>query len=186
MNVTAETFSLHSKREIPSGNYEMHVVHCQRNIQLCPKCHEPVPRSELADHDLEFHAEVKCPECQKKCENSALDDHKVTFNLSSFGRYPADNRYKSHSPRVFQKNDCPKRPKLCRFCELELKADTMSEHEHFCGSRTENCEVCNQLVMLKNQRMHEESGHRKIKPDEGCVRCERMCYCPSFALRVLI
>ena len=43
----------------------------------------------------------------------------------------------------------------------------MREHVEYCGARTESCEVCRKLVMLKYQQMHEDSGHRKTKPDEG-------------------
>lgn len=66
-----------SKRDIPSANYEMHTVHCQRNITLCPNCEEPVPRSEMEDHVKEFHSIIACPECREKMERSALESHKV-------------------------------------------------------------------------------------------------------------
>ena len=159
----------YSKRDISNSNFQMHVVHCQRNIQLCPKCQEPVPRSELDNHDLEFHSEVKCSDCQKTYESSSLNDHKVKLST--------EIRYRETSTSlnlfiwyVFQANDCPKRQKQCQYCNLELKADTMDEHEDYCGSRTENCEVCDKLVMLKYEQMHLESGHRKIRPDRGHTR----------------
>lgn len=146
----------------------MHVVHCQRNIQLCLKCQEPVPRSELSNHDLEFHTPIKCTDCGKALESSSLDDHKVK---SSVGVLSENSIVAAKLIMfIFQKTECPKRQKSCQYCDIELRADTMFEHEEYCGSRTEICEVCKELVMLKYQRMHEESGHRKTKPNQGCTR----------------
>lgn len=67
----------YSKRDIPATNYEMHTVHCQRNIKLCPTCEEPVPRLEMENHKTEFHSIIACPECREKMECSALENHKV-------------------------------------------------------------------------------------------------------------
>lgn len=47
-----------SKRDIPAINYVMHQTHCVRNIVLCKKCDEPVPRSEMEAHNEEYHVLV--------------------------------------------------------------------------------------------------------------------------------
>ena len=65
-----------SRREIPAGNYQMHVVHCARNIALCKHCDEPVPRGELEDHIREFHSKVDCV-CGEKIDKPKLEYHKV-------------------------------------------------------------------------------------------------------------
>ena len=65
----------------------MHEVHCRRNIILCDKCNEPIPRSETEEHFNEYHALVKCSLCSDSVEVSALDMHKVHtvfhFNVKS-------------------------------------------------------------------------------------------------------
>ena len=55
----------------------MHEVHCRRNIVLCGKCSEPVPRGEIESHDEEFHGEEPCEMCQVMIEKCKMDDHKV-------------------------------------------------------------------------------------------------------------
>jgi hypothetical protein len=54
----------------------MHSVHCHRNIAVCGKCGEPVPRNELAEHEEEEHRDVTC-ECGDVLENCLLAKHKV-------------------------------------------------------------------------------------------------------------
>lgn len=66
-----------SKHDVPAGNIQMHIIHCQRNIQLCPVCDERILRSELENHTKEFHSVISCKECDAKLESSELDEHKV-------------------------------------------------------------------------------------------------------------
>ena len=59
----------------------MHEVHCRRNIVLCERCQEPVPRSEMEAHTEEMHAEEPCGLCGRKFEKCELDDHQVSYCL---------------------------------------------------------------------------------------------------------
>ena len=67
---------LSSKRDIPVVNYKMHTLHCARNVLLCPECDEPVPRSGLEEHNLEFHTEKECEKCGEKMANNVLEEHR--------------------------------------------------------------------------------------------------------------
>ena len=44
----------------------------------------------------------------------------------------------------------------CQYCELQIKAHDKLQHEDRCGSRTDVCEKCQQYVMLKMMKEHEE------------------------------
>ncbi|XP_065201146.1 TRAF-type zinc finger domain-containing protein 1-like [Planococcus citri] len=125
------------KHDVPVGNFEMHVIYCKRNIQLCPVCDEGVLRSEFENHNKELHSVMTCPECNIKFQSSELDSHK--------------------------KNVCKKRIIACQYCNLELNADAIDEHEDYCGSRTECCNECGRHIMLKFQHLHLDSNHKFIK-----------------------
>jgi len=66
-----------SKRDIAEANFTIHEIHCRRNIVLCEKCQEPVPRSDLEAHIEELHAPVKCDLCSGTFERNLLESHKV-------------------------------------------------------------------------------------------------------------
>ena len=67
-----------SKRDIACANFTMHEVHCKRNIVLCGKCQEPIPRSEMESHEAEVHVLTPCDLCQKSFEKAALEEHVVS------------------------------------------------------------------------------------------------------------
>jgi NAD-dependent SIR2 family protein deacetylase len=73
---------LFSKREIAEANFTIHEVHCRRNIVLCEKCQEPVPKSELDEHVKEVHEPVKCDLCNGLYEKNLIENHKVSQPFS--------------------------------------------------------------------------------------------------------
>ncbi|CAG9770231.1 unnamed protein product [Ceutorhynchus assimilis] len=51
----------------------------------------------------------------------------------------------------------------CKFCDLELPKLELEEHENYCGSRTDKCLDCGELVMFKNKQVHLDSNHGFVK-----------------------
>ena len=64
----------------------------------------------------------------------------------------------AHSLLLSQKADCPKRPVVCPYCELDLVQDQLAAHTDYCGTRTEPCLKCSQYIMHKDLARHEESN----------------------------
>lgn len=122
----------------------MHTLHCARNIALCPDCDEPIPRGELEEHKEEFHSLKDCPSlCGEKVEACKLEEHQASM--------------------------CSKRTTLCKFCATHIEMGNLTEHENYCGSRTDKCEQCGEFIMLKNFDLHIESNHGfiKVKDEPG-------------------
>ncbi|CAG9814888.1 unnamed protein product [Phaedon cochleariae] len=57
----------------------------------------------------------------------------------------------------------------CRYCELELPKLELEDHENYCGTRTDKCLECGELVMYKNKQVHLDSNHGfvKLKDEPG-------------------
>lgn len=55
----------------------------------------------------------------------------------------------------------------CQYCELELPKLDLEEHENYCGSRTDKCLECGELVMFKNKQSHWDSNHGFLKLRDG-------------------
>ncbi|XP_072381659.1 uncharacterized protein [Diabrotica undecimpunctata] len=51
----------------------------------------------------------------------------------------------------------------CRFCDLELPKLELEDHENYCGSRTDKCLECGELVMFKDKQVHMDSNHGFLK-----------------------
>ena len=120
------------KQDVPSANFEMHAIHCQRFLTPCPQCGEPVNKNQIQEHIDENHAEVKCEVCGEKVEKMELDNHTTSI--------------------------CRKRNVNCQYCEITLPASAMEEHKESCGSRTEECDNCKRRILVKDLENHLAAG----------------------------
>ncbi|GJN33310.1 hypothetical protein PR202_gb21896 [Eleusine coracana subsp. coracana] len=89
--------------EIPSSNIALHSVHCARNLQKCEHCGDMVPRKLMDEHYGENHAPVNCSLCKSSIERELWDLHSGI--------------------------QCPQRMLACQYCEFELPAVDLFEHQ---------------------------------------------------------
>ncbi|KAK8445881.1 hypothetical protein SEVIR_9G402400v4 [Setaria viridis] len=101
--VPAVSTCAHCQREIPSSNIDLHSVHCARNLQKCQHCGEMVPRKLMDEHYDENHAPMNCTLCKETIERESWDLHKS--------------------------EKCPQRMVACEYCEFELPAVDLKEHQ---------------------------------------------------------
>ncbi|KAL6593814.1 hypothetical protein ACP70R_012353 [Stipagrostis hirtigluma subsp. patula] len=131
--VPATSTCAHCQREIPSSNIDLHSVHCARNLRKCEHCGEMVPRKLMDEHYNESHAPINCSLCKETIERESWDLHK--------------------SER------CPQRIVACEYCEFELPAVDLHEHQDVCGNRTEYCQTCRKYIRLREWIGHEIQCH---------------------------
>lgn len=130
--VTTSTCA-HCHREIPSSNIALHSVHCARNLQKCEHCGDMVPRKLMDEHYDENHAPVNCSLCKRTVERELWDLHTGI--------------------------QCPQRMLACQYCEFELPAVDLFEHQDVCGNRTEYCQICRKYIRLREWIGHELQFH---------------------------
>ncbi|KAF0913493.1 hypothetical protein E2562_023241 [Oryza meyeriana var. granulata] len=131
--LAATTTCAHCQREIPSSNIDLHSVHCARNLQKCGHCGEMVARKLMDEHYNENHAPVNCTLCKEIVAREIWDLHKS--------------------------EQCPQRIVACEYCEFELPAVELHEHQDVCGNRTEFCQTCKKYIRLREWTRHEIQCH---------------------------
>jgi hypothetical protein len=62
-----------------------------------------------------------------------------------------------------QRTLCSKRTLPCRFCSREKVVTALSEHESFCGNKTEQCKECYEWIALKEWDAHQNKLHGSFK-----------------------
>lgn len=59
----------------------------------------------------------------------------------------------------FQRTLCSKRTLPCRFCNRQKVVTALSDHESFCGGKTEQCTECLQWITLRDWDAHQNKIH---------------------------
>uniref|UniRef100_A0A0D9X2E8 TRAFD1/XAF1 zinc finger domain-containing protein n=1 Tax=Leersia perrieri TaxID=77586 RepID=A0A0D9X2E8_9ORYZ len=131
--VLATVTCAYCQREVPSLNIALHSAHCTRNLQKCEHCGDMVPRKLIDEHYDENHAPMICSLCQQSVERELWDLHKGL--------------------------QCPQRMLACQYCEFELPAADIFEHQDVCGNRTEYCQPCQKYIRLRELVGHEIQFH---------------------------
>ena len=42
----------------------------------------------------------------------------------------------------------------CEYCEIDVQAANLENHEHMCGSRTDVCEICGNNILVRMLKEH--------------------------------
>ncbi|KAJ3653084.1 hypothetical protein Zmor_019001 [Zophobas morio] len=186
------------KKEIPQHNYVMHSAHCSRNFTLCQVCKELFSKSEIEGHKKSCVAvkpKVKKPEppptnlerSQYFQERKVIEDKKIAARkerqLQKYERLvdtgyslkEGEKREKVVKTKPVTAARVESKPKnssgllACKFCDLELPKLELEEHENYCGTRTDKCLECGELVMFKYKQIHMDSNHGflKLKDEPG-------------------
>uniref|UniRef100_A0A0E0LP99 TRAF-type domain-containing protein n=1 Tax=Oryza punctata TaxID=4537 RepID=A0A0E0LP99_ORYPU len=135
----------HCHREVPSPNIALHSAHCARNLQKCEHCGYMVPRKLMDEHYDENHAPMICSLCQKTIQRELWDLHKGL--------------------------QCPQRMLACQYCDFELPAADIYEHQNIvslagstsdCGNGldTTSSSILNPLL-LQNLQVTEARWKKK-------------------------
>ena len=64
---------------------------------------------------------------------------------------------------LLQRTLCSKRKLICKYCSQAKMAMEMSDHENYCGSRTERCDRCPDWVQLREWDSHQSRFHSNIQ-----------------------
>ncbi|KAK6591095.1 ubiquitin fusion degradation (UFD1) family [Cryptosporidium xiaoi] len=165
-------------RIIPKTNLNLHLINCEKKYKKCDLC-------KLVIKQVEFGNHIHCDKCMVESEDSEYNNI-VGFNRDELESHNklyheyikcklCNTSVKTIKLNVHQINECPKRMILCRYCNNYVEAGidgynadfrdiyyyNLTSHESYCGSRTTNCNICNNNVLFKNLESHIELCHNK-------------------------
>ena len=112
---------------IESSKFFLHERMCSLNVKKCPKCNKPFNIDEMDEHIKLEHSYVICDLCGIKCSQGEFEKHKI---------------------------DCSCRLVPCKYCELNVIYQELTEHENICGSTTQKCEKCGLFIEKKFFKNH--------------------------------
>lgn len=137
------------RTKILSEYWAIHSVTCARHKWYCKECDIVCPVSKKDEHNTEYHTLIKC----------------------ACGWEMSPHKYKTHTV-----DECDLRVLPCIYCECPLPANTLEEHQDWCGSRTEACELCDKRVQLRHLEDHvcstEESPTLEPEPTTNTEKIE--------------
>ncbi|CAM6010118.1 unnamed protein product [Sphagnum balticum] len=137
-------FCSHCERDVPTANFNLHSLHCKRNLERCSVCGEMVARTCADEHFNELHALVPCSKCGAGIERELLYIH--------------------------ENEKCPQRMVACVYCDFPVSAADLHAHSDHCGSRTEMCIPCGKYVRLREKIAHDLQFHGEISGNEDSTR----------------
>ncbi|CAI7818196.1 unnamed protein product [Closterium sp. NIES-54] len=117
-------------RPIPVANLPLHVAHCETRLVRCDGCDEMVASAAMDQHIAAVHAPAPCSLCGEPMERRLLAEHEASA--------------------------CPLRSMICAYCDLPVTAMDLQSHTDVCGSRTDQCEICNKYVRKREQEAHQQ------------------------------
>ena len=101
----------------------IHEKYCAQSLTRCKECNEVVDIDSLEEHHHEKHEIIECSHCLSKL-------NKIAYNLH-------------------RKGSCKAKDIQCQYCDLTMIQDLLDNHESMCGSQTDPCPACAQLITKK-------------------------------------
>ena len=117
--------------EIEEEKWLLHERFCSQNVVYCEECKEAIVKEEYEEH-------CKSHNNPNKIEKEESQEEKDSKSLE----------------RVMSSKIA------CEFCGFLLGFNEIEEHEYNCGSRTTNCRICKEVVVLKNLKDHLSTVHK--------------------------
>merc|ERR1712129_540967 len=151
-NVHREFTCICSKICVGKLAFDAHQVNeCELRLMSCKYCElTNIPFLEFAEH------ESQCKESTVACEVCGEEYIRKNKHLHTCGSLCVlcGDRVNVKDKLLHLLTDCRERRAVCNYCGIFRKCVDMEEHRQFCGSRSEQCEVCNKFVSIANMEAH--------------------------------
>lgn len=142
--------------EILEGTNQLKIhqeTDCIFRVIECKYCFQKFKKVEFDDHVSRCgQEEMTCPDCDDTYLRKDAHCHECTRLCGCGQRIPL------RMVMIHKLTDCPKRKALCQYCKLPRLVSTWYDHVEYCGSKTEQCPICEKYVSLKHLADHVRSN----------------------------
>ena len=161
--------------------YATHVEACGSRTEACEMCSKWVRIKETEQHKLEcvprsasdkaaerLHL-VPCDLCSAKVPDSRLQEHIRLCHICEY----CNTIIPSYDLKEHMENFCPAAMRKCNYCQQTFSNEEYPSHVQACGLRTDFCECCSKLILIKDMEHHmDKCVERTIKK-----RRPKKCLC---------
>ncbi|KAE9049157.1 hypothetical protein PR002_g50 [Phytophthora rubi] len=174
----------HCSADVPSLDLLEHEINCDKVLKQCPHCLRRQKMSELQDHIENCDCRlVSCPnDCGGKFLQRGIPNHLATrcpkkpvtnsvpvVAAAPRPAYPDANK-PTPPPQTAQPPSAaaPSGTVECKFCDDEIEASRIDDHEQNCDWKPKRCQHCNMVVISRDLLRHETSCKTNLK---SCPHC---------------
>ena len=115
--------------ELDDMKMTLHERYCIQNIKYCNECKEAIPKEEFEEH-LSHHLSRQQSKEIKNEKKEEIKNEEIKIK-------------KEESQQL-----------ECQYCGELMSYKLIDEHENMCGARTDYCDVCGKLILLRNMKNH--------------------------------
>ncbi|KAG6612481.1 Leucine-rich repeat-containing protein 9 [Phytophthora cinnamomi] len=173
-----------SGTDVASLDLLEHEINCDKVLKQCPHCLRRQKMSELQEHIENCDCRlVSCPnDCGGKFLQRGIPNHLATrcpkkpmtstapaVAAAPRPAYPDTNK-SAPLPQATQSPPAatPAGKVECKFCDDEIEANKIDDHEQNCDWKPKRCQHCNMVVISRDLLRHETSCKTNLK---SCPHC---------------
>ncbi|CEG44333.1 hypothetical protein L915_17322 [Plasmopara halstedii] len=173
----------HCAARIPGLLLLEHETNCDKVMKQCPHCLRRQKMSELANHVENCDCRlVSCPNgCGGKFLQRGVPTHLATRcpkTPSTIAATAASSASRPACPEAIKTTASLMTPSeidltekvKCKFCDDEIEASKIEDHEQNCDWKPKRCFYCNMVVISRDLLRHETSCKSNVK---SCAYCNK-------------
>ena len=163
---------LNCHKELEESKILIHERYCLENIKYCNECKEGIPKEEFEEHIKNHLKEEKktCSNCKIELDNMKLLLHErycienIKYCIEcnkGISKAEFEEHIKKHmlkKKEEEEKEELKKKEESerieCQYCGESMSYTLIDDHENMCGSRSDYCQICGQLLLVRNMRKH--------------------------------
>lgn len=119
----------------------------------CENCHQDIYQDSWLIHSISCKKHSwYCKDCECAYPIKEQYQHTHTCVCGEYAKNITEH----------EKNECNLRLVICSFCQCNIQAKELVEHEESCGSRTDICEGCKKNIQLRYLKDHKCSPEKEV------------------------